>query len=133
MTGERVPYPAPIYARFLFDSVTQACLEVIPYLTNESIALMLHQLHDCEFSGDERWLKQETTGATRKSIAYAGRLYGLDDADRREWMKVAESFGLTQRHVGHIIARAENPAPLPGAESGFDNVVPFVRNKGGGG
>jgi hypothetical protein len=44
-------------------------------------------------------------GATYKQLAYAGRLHGLDLAERNRWYRIAEEVGLTSEHTSRIIER----------------------------
>jgi hypothetical protein len=45
-------------------------------------------------------------GATYKMLAFIAHRADMDAQERREWYGIAEELGLTQRHAGHIIARA---------------------------
>ena len=44
-------------------------------------------------------------GATYKQLTYAGRLHGLDLAERNRWYRIAEEVGLTSEHTSRIIER----------------------------
>jgi hypothetical protein len=105
MSGERVPFP-PLWSRGeLFYEVRRTALEMSDRAdTPTYVAEMLSSLKDCEYLGG----KQDHEGATFKSIAYAGRLYGLDAVQRQRWIETAEALGLPQRCIGHIIARADD-------------------------
>jgi hypothetical protein len=92
----------------------------------------LRYLKDCEPDPTD---PSAFRGATYKQLAYVGHRAGMDAQERAEWYAIAETLGLTQRHAGHIIARApdireqdpeeeaaEEAGPVPGgsSEAGFD-------------
>jgi hypothetical protein len=65
-------------------------------------------------------------------LAYIGHRADMDPVTRREWYAIAEELGLTQRHAGHIIARApdirvpeeavDDVGPVPGGSEWHDCV-----------
>lgn len=111
MNENRVIYPPPRVLSVLFDTVQRDALAAAESgMCGTLISAALTSLADCEYGpgGDQ--------GATYRSASYAARLYGMDDLERQEWLKVVEHLGLTQRHIGHVISRApfhETPAPSP--------------------
>jgi len=106
MAEGRVPYPPRWWRARTFDEVKRTALDMASSAnTLPSIARMLASLEDCEYLDG----KQDHEGATYKSIAYAGRLYGLAREERQEWIDAVGMLGLAQRHTGHIIARAPKP------------------------
>ncbi len=66
----------------------------------------LRYLKDCVPPAEPETDPSARRGATYKQLAYVGHRAGMDAQERAEWYAIAETLGLTQRHVGHIIARA---------------------------
>ncbi len=104
----RIPWPPVIPAMTMFDRLTLDALDaargVTPngdrYLPPE-LGELLELLADCRPTGDPA----ERTGATYKVLAFIGHRAGFDSAQRAALYALAERYGLTQRHAGHIIAR----------------------------
>lgn len=123
-SDQRMAYP-PEWARDeLFEEVTRRALELANHHpVSPSVADALRSLEDIRTEGWE----QERRGATYKSLSYAARRVG---ANRQEFIAVAEGLGLTQKHVGHIIARTPEEgqtsnivpaAPPPQYEESYDD------------
>jgi hypothetical protein len=47
---------------------------------------------------------QVRTGATYRSLYYVAHRLGMSETQRAGWVQVAQQAGLSQAHVGHIIA-----------------------------
>ena len=49
-------------------------------------------------------------GASYKKLAAVGHMVGLSKSERVKWYRVAEHVPLSDRHVGHILARLKRAA-----------------------
>jgi hypothetical protein len=91
-----------------FDELTERALDKADAMAEEEdveliyVRLLFH-LEDCEELED--WTRQQTQGATYKTLAAIGHAAGMDAAQRSCWYKVAERIPLSQRHAGHILTR----------------------------
>jgi hypothetical protein len=63
--------------------------------------------HYSDEAEDGTAFRQQHHGATFRSTAYAAHLAGFSDSERLRWYEVASSVPLSQRHMGHIIARLQ--------------------------
>lgn len=71
----------------------------------EPYATLLRLLGDCKPLPDPDMVRQQTSGATYKSLAHIGHLCDMDRAQRRRWYEVASLVPLAQRHAGHLIVK----------------------------
>jgi hypothetical protein len=53
---------------------------------------------------------EQERGASYKRLAAAGHMVGMTMSERSRWYRVAESIPLSDRHVGHILARLKRRA-----------------------
>jgi hypothetical protein len=53
---------------------------------------------------------EQERGASYKRLAAAGHMVGMTKAARVRWYRIAEAVPLSDRHVGHILARLDRRA-----------------------
>jgi hypothetical protein len=73
---------------------------------------LLEMLGDCfeAASDDPTTCRQQHQGATYRSLAAVAYKASMSKAERVGWYRLAESIPLSQRHVGHIMARLQEEA-----------------------
>jgi hypothetical protein len=91
-----------------FQAATVEALRLAVTLPSPYSELLL-RLADIEPAddADEPGIRQETRGATFKSLAALGHRVGLDAHQRQRLYELAEQIPLSQRHVGHLFARTQ--------------------------
>jgi hypothetical protein len=91
-----------------FADLTHKALRLAEDL-EEPYSWLLRLLGDCLEAGPEypiMW-RQQSQGATYRSLAAVAYRGGLSRPERVRWYRIAESVPLAQRHVGHIMSRLE--------------------------
>ena len=109
-----MPYPEGVGVAG-FDALTLRALQMARDLP-EPFAALLRLLRDCCGERHGRSYNQQQQGASYKALALAAHRAGLTAAERRRWYRISESIPLSQRHVGHVLARlgAGRAPPGPG-------------------
>jgi hypothetical protein len=105
--ADRVPFGPDAPPGFVedFGRLTARACGMAAQL-EEPYATLLRLLGDCKpLMNDPGMDRQQTSGATYKSLAHIGHLCDMDAAARRRWYEVAESVPLAQRHAGHLIVK----------------------------
>jgi hypothetical protein len=94
-----------------FEDLTRqavALAESVP----EPFAAVLRLLEDCheveEVAGPLH--RQQSQGASYRSLAAIGHRVGMDKQARTYWYRTAEHIPLSQRHAGHILSKLQDEA-----------------------
>jgi len=111
-SGDRLDFQdAELHASF--TALTRHAVSVATSgAVGEPHASVLKLLRDCEEITDptSSLYRQQQEGATYRSVAAVAHRAGMSAQERSGFYRVAESIPLSQRHVGHILARLQAEA-----------------------
>jgi hypothetical protein len=110
-TGERIAYAAAFDRAGSFGEFTEriAALADSGQLP-ERYAALLRVVRDCYEAHEGPLARQQSQGATYKTLAAIGHTVGMNGAERARWYEVCEAIPLSQRHAGHILGRLKRAA-----------------------
>jgi hypothetical protein len=100
----RIAYPRDETWEAVFYRTIELALDTLPRVIPDMRHVWepVELLEGATYPGDCAAVRE---GATYKSLAYVAHRLGLDDDERKSWYAIAERVGLSQAHVGCIIAR----------------------------
>jgi hypothetical protein len=105
-TGERVDYVDAYTNAGSFHELTRRAVDMASRV-GEPYASLLRLLVDCQEAPprDVGLFRQQSQGASYRSLAAIAHRAGLSKAERQQWYRVAEQVPLSQRHVSHLMSR----------------------------
>jgi hypothetical protein len=103
--GERVPFSVPAN----FERLTLRALNMSEEV-EEVYARLLRLLADCFESYEPPLSGQQQRGATYRSIAALCHRAGMTKAERTRFYRICEDVPLSQRHIGHMLAKLQRKA-----------------------
>lgn len=116
MSEQRIEYPPDHAIRVGFGKITEEALELSSRVgqsrawgaesfCSPRIEGALKTLDDLRLEDGGKLTASERKGATYRSVSHVSRLWGMNVSERDDWFYYARHLGLSQRHIGHIIAR----------------------------
>jgi hypothetical protein len=90
--------------------VLTACALAMAEAVAEPYGYLLRQVADCHPAEGGPLHRQQTQGASYKSLAAIGHRVGMTKAERVQWYRIAEAVPLSQRHAGHIFTKLHKAA-----------------------
>lgn len=103
-----------------FEKATKRALRLADEL-DEPHGSLLRLLADCQSAGSAS--SDERTGASYRQLAYVAYRARMTKEQRSEWYEIVKRILLSQRHVGHLIARLDE------VERGLGELAEYVAER----